>query len=264
MSINSVPISKSIRRNIVWAFLNAAALVKGIRPASLQRVSAYLDSKFGLQTIKSEFPGQRPGTLFPGLRAVPVYEPDRLDWTKKLEQQADKIRDEFLALRASGLFMPHPQKLADAGNWNTYYFYSNGHMYEDHCQKCPVTSGILAEIDGVGIAGQAYFSVMSAGTHVTAHCGPTNTRIRCHLGLIVPKTSVIRVDQEKLHWRELGCIVFDDSFEHEVWNPDAERAVLIIDLWHPDLSMEERWALEKITRFSRTNRSYRRDIKTRR
>ena len=152
----------------------------------------------------------------------------------------------------------------DIGNWNTYYFYSNGHKYQDHCQKCPVTAGILAEMDGVDTVGQAYFSVMSPSTHVTAHCGPTNARIRCHLGLIVPETSVIRVNQTKLHWRELRCIVFDDSFEHEVWNPDAERVVLIIDLWHPDLTEEERWALATISKFSQSKRAYRRSIKTRR
>ncbi len=262
--IESAPISSTIRRKIMWALLNTAALVKGIGPAPLQRVKDYLDSKFGIRMNQSKFPGQRPRTFFPGLRAVPVYETDRFDWTKKLEQHASEIRDEFLALRANGVLKPHPQELADSGNWNTYYFYSYGHKYEDHCQKCPVTSGILAKIDDIGLAGQAYFSVMSAGTHVTAHCGPTNTRIRCHLGLIVPETSVIRVDQEKYHWRELGCFVFDDSFEHEVWNPDAERAVLIIDLWHPDLTEEERWALATIHKLTRRNRVYRRGIKSRR
>ena len=68
-------------------------------------------------------------------------------------------------------------------------------------------------------------AVMDPGTHVTPHCGPTNAKLRCHLGLVVPDSSVIRVADQKIHWRELGCIVFDDSLEHEVWNPDAERAV---------------------------------------
>jgi len=44
------------------------------------------------------------------------------------------------------------------------------------------------------------------------------------------------------------CFVFDDSFEHEVFNPTAPqdssmpippRVVLIIDIWHPDLTIEE-------------------------
>lgn len=38
------------------------------------------------------------------------------------------------------------------------------------------------------------------------------------------------------------CLVFDDSFEHEAWNDDSDhsRIVLIVDVWHPDLTPEER------------------------
>ena len=36
-------------------------------------------------------------------------------------------------------------------------------------------------------------------------------------------------------WREGRCLVFDDSFEHEVVHPgSAPRVVLIADLWHPE------------------------------
>jgi aspartyl/asparaginyl beta-hydroxylase (cupin superfamily) len=49
------------------------------------------------------------------------------------------------------------------------------------------------------------------------------------------------------HWEEGKCIVFDDTFEHEVWNrTDEERLVLLIDLWHPDLTQLERDALDTI------------------
>ena len=35
-------------------------------------------------------------------------------------------------------------------------------------------------------------------------------------------------------------LLFDDSYEHEVWNDAATtRAVLIIDLWHPEITAEE-------------------------
>jgi aspartate beta-hydroxylase len=36
-------------------------------------------------------------------------------------------------------------------------------------------------------------------------------------------------------------VVFDDSFEHEAWNdhPSATRIVLIVDVWHPDLTPKE-------------------------
>lgn len=48
-------------------------------------------------------------------------------------------------------------------------------------------------------------------------------------------------------------MVFDDSFTHEAWNAsDRCRAVLIIDLWHPDLSDWEIEVLEEMHRYYAT------------
>ena len=42
-------------------------------------------------------------------------------------------------------------------------------------------------------------------------------------------------------WTEGKFIIFDDSFEHEVWHDgDSFRLVLIVDLWHPDLTEEQK------------------------
>lgn len=42
-------------------------------------------------------------------------------------------------------------------------------------------------------------------------------------------------------------MVFDDSFEHEVWhNGTSPRLVLIVDVWHPELTATERATLNAI------------------
>jgi hypothetical protein len=42
------------------------------------------------------------------------------------------------------------------------------------------------------------------------------------------------------------CLIFDDSFDHQVWNKGAtDRVILLIDFWHPDLTQRE---IEVITR----------------
>lgn len=250
---------RRIKRNILWALINARAVAEGIDRKQLGRVAAYLDSRFRLSSDGSEHPAQQPSAFFPGLRSVPVYD-ESFPWVDLLNEHAESIQREFQALRERIELKPHPQKLADAGSWDAYYLYSNGIRYDDHCAECPVTASIVEQIDGGGEAGQAYFSVMAAGTHVKPHCGPTNSRIRCHLGLEVPDSAVIRVADTMQHWRQLGCIVFDDSFEHEIWNPEEERAVFIIDVWHPDLSSEERWALGALSRLSGRHRDYQRGI----
>jgi aspartate beta-hydroxylase len=44
---------------------------------------------------------------------------------------------------------------------------------------------------------------------------------------------------EGLRWREGELLVFDDSFEHEVWNRSQEdRLVFILDIRHPDIDQE--------------------------
>ncbi len=46
----------------------------------------------------------------------------------------------------------------------------------------------------------------------------------------------VRVASETLLWQEGKILLFDDSYEHEVWNDgETPRAVLIIDLWHPEI-----------------------------
>ena len=43
---------------------------------------------------------------------------------------------------------------------------------------------------------QIKYSVMLPGTHVWPHTGPTNCRLRLHLGLVIPKNVAIRVGRE--------------------------------------------------------------------
>lgn len=250
------------KRELSWAYLKLQARARGIDPHSLRRVEGYIRNKFAGNRSASPDPNQRPGGYFPGLPSRPVYDSRDFPWTTHLEAAAEGIKAEFLALQASGQFIAHPQKrmVAVEGNWDTYYFFSDGARFDEHCAACPITSGTLQKLPGAALAGRAFFSLMSPGTHLRAHCGATNIRLRCHLGLIVPDTALMRVVDDRVRWKEGRCIVFDDSYEHEVWNPDAERAVLLVDVWHPDLTEEERWALQQLSAWSGRSRVYRRDM----
>jgi len=45
-------------------------------------------------------------------------------------------------------------------------------------------------------------------------------------------------------WSEGEVLAFEDSFEHEVWQEaNEDRIVLVVDIWHPDLSDERRSAI---------------------
>jgi len=83
----------------------------------------------------------------------------------------------------------------------------------------------------------AFFSILAPGKHIPAHRGPFKGVIRYHLGLLVPEPAErcrIRVGTEIRHWREGESLVFDDTYEHEVWNDTSgRRAVLFLDVVRP-------------------------------
>merc|ERR1719510_1098881 len=124
------------------------------------------------------------------------------------------------------------------------------------CSKTPITCSLIDSIPEIinNRRGQVKFSVMKSGTHVHPHSGPTNCRLRAHLGLKVPvnknkNSTVLRVANKYLHWSDGEIFVFDDSFDHEVWHENENnevRIVLIMDLWHPQLSAEKRASLPAI------------------
>jgi aspartyl/asparaginyl beta-hydroxylase (cupin superfamily) len=94
--------------------------------------------------------------------------------------------------------------------------------------------------------GRCYLSLLTLGTSVHPHAGPTNHRLRLHLPIVLPQTELplgIVVGGERRSWKEGKCLLFDDSFVHSVdlplpppsdGAPDAIRVVFVADLWHPD------------------------------
>ncbi|VDO78961.1 unnamed protein product [Heligmosomoides polygyrus] len=104
---------------------------------------------------------------------------------------------------------------------------------------------------------QMRFSALSSGAQILPHCGPTNSRLQAHLGLIVPsearisesdpKEHILRVGNEQRGWKTGKFIIFDDSFEHEVSvlqfdgaSSASLRLILLIDLWHPEVESRQR------------------------
>ena len=67
-------------------------------------------------------------------------------------------------------------------------------------------------------APEVMFSVLTPGTHILPHRGVTNTRVVCHLPLVVPEDCALVVGGEQHEWREGEAVAFDDTYEHEAWN----------------------------------------------
>jgi aspartyl/asparaginyl beta-hydroxylase (cupin superfamily) len=90
--------------------------------------------------------------------------------------------------------------------------------------------------------------LLDARTHIPPHTGVTNTRLTVHLPLIVPPGCRFRVGGEIREWQTGTAWVFDDTIEHEAWNDsDAPRAILIFDIWNPQLTEVERDLVREAT-----------------
>ncbi|MFC7221195.1 aspartyl/asparaginyl beta-hydroxylase domain-containing protein [Streptomyces polyrhachis] len=186
-----------------------------------------------------------PEVYFPGFTSRPWWSRDDISWLDELESAAPNILGELqsfdLGTRPS---VSHPTGLADRGHWRALYLSCIGKPYTRNLSSFPKTLETLSKIPGATDCGMTYFSMIDGGTHIAPHSGFTNAHLRCHLSLVATGGSRIRVAEHVRGWEEGKAFVFDDSYDHEVWNDGSERRiVLLFDFWHPELTVPEIEAL---------------------
>lgn len=199
---------------------------------------------------------------YPGLPHVQFFDPAAFSWAADIEAAAPAIRNELLALLAGGgdeAFRPYIQStvgstplggnqtLLNNRDWSVLSLCENGWLTPDLVARCPITWQAMLGAPIPRIAGwgpTVVFSMLKSGARIAAHTGMFNTRLICHLPLIVPPGCRFRVGDEVREWEEGKLMIFDDTIEHEAWNDGPEdRVVLIFDVWRPELSEQERLEL---------------------
>lgn len=211
----------------------------------LDRVKQYIAAFAGEGETVCGYPMQDPGyPCFPGLRQAPFRDdPGAAPGAALLEGKFETIRDEYLDLRDDEWLVYGPM----GDRWRLYMFYHMGVDVDALTKRCPKTSAIVKALPRVCLDypwGDVAFSVHSCDAHLEAHCSIDNLRVRCHLGIQVPENCEMRVATEIRGWEVGKGLLFEDSFEHEVWNRGTtRRAILIVDFWHPDLTDVEIEAL---------------------
>lgn len=202
---------------------------------------------------------QRPGTMVRALDAAEprgVWEASEFAWLEQLEAHAAQISAELSELGPAhgtawqpvgGSHRPmgrHDGSVVASGGWREIVLLGRGAS-----NLAPRTVELLRANapDAVSLcergAGEVIVSALAPHTHIRAHCAPSNMRLTAHLGLQVPPAGSgrceLRVGARTLRWAEGRALVFDDSFEHEVFNLTSHtRVVLLIRFWHPALSSE--------------------------
>jgi aspartyl/asparaginyl beta-hydroxylase (cupin superfamily) len=84
------------------------------------------------------------------------------------------------------------------------------------------------------------FFALAPGGRIAPHHGMHNAKVRASLGLAGCEGAYLQVGGEIRTWREGVCLALDDSYAHRAWHTGkATRFVLLMDVWHPDLSPVE-------------------------
>ena len=200
---------------------------------------------------------QEPRTfLFAELPQIQFYEREQFPWMGDLEAATGEIRDELRAVMAdSANFAPYVEGEKDRpggdyhgmlGNadWSSFYLWKDGAPVEANAARCPRTMQALEKAPlclTPGRTPSVLFSMLKPGVRIPPHTGMVNTRLICHLPLIVPPGCGLRVGNDTREWVEGKAWAFDDTIEHEAWNnSDQTRVILLFDIWRPELTVHER------------------------
>lgn len=169
------------------------------------------------------------------------FESAQFPWAANLEANWQVIRQELEQVMQSVDQLPNYQdiskrqyRIANDNRWKTYFFYAFGFKATKNCERCPQTTQLLEHIPGLKVA---FFSILAPGKHIPKHRGKHKGVIRYHLGLIVPEAKDncwIEIADQTAHWEAGKSLIFDDTFDHEVWNnTDEYRVVLFLDIVRP-------------------------------
>lgn len=179
---------------------------------------------------------------------APVLDQNDFDWARSLKPHWREIRDEALAIFRHRDAIPplrevspdHRRIMKD-NNWRSFFLIGYGERAEQNIARAPRTAELVSRIPGLN---SAFFSILAPGSVITPHRGVTKAFITAHLGLVVPEDREnlwMRVEDQRIGWREGEWTVFDDTYEHEVrTDTDQTRIVLLCQIARP-LGLPGKW-----------------------
>jgi aspartyl/asparaginyl beta-hydroxylase (cupin superfamily) len=203
---------------------------------------------------------QEAHSFVPGLKAQEFYDTKNYPWCQKLAKKYKDIKEEFKLVTSD------MSKLVKEGNniwasaltddassygtgWKTLVLMDRGIWDPINANLFPRTS--MAIRDSGAPVTEAFFASMQPKSSIAPHSDFTNFVVTCHLGLDIPDSGLnkcrLTIGDETRQWINGEVLLFDTSILHEAVNEsDRTRYILMLRVWHPDLTPPEKEALQFI------------------
>lgn len=199
----------------------------------------------------------------PGLSIQPFWDPSKDEtlpkWTQPLQKRYKDIRSEFTRVA-----LADPDQLAEQGNniwagaltddassygtdWKTLVLCDRGVWDPVNVNLFPKTAQAIHDC-GVP-ATEVFFASMKPNSSIQPHTDFTNFVLTSHLPIVIPESGNnkcrLTIGDETRQWIDGELMVFDTSLMHDAINESDEmRYILMMRVWHPDLTPSEIEALQ--------------------
>eukprot|EP00903_Cladosiphon_okamuranus_P014637 g13572.t1 len=192
----------------------------------------------------------------PNLTSQPWWEPETFPWAKQLEEASPIIQEEYRALRSQQESESEFKNSKEGGYTSQGWTHiplinarEPAELYESQRAHFPKTLKILKDLGILQNARAVLVGRQRPMSGIKMHSDGSNVIITCHLGLDIPGDDQclmwVGVDMERRAWRNNKLLCMDTSYLH--WtrnNTEEERIILLVMVWHPDLTPKEQQVLE--------------------
>jgi aspartate beta-hydroxylase len=223
----------------------------------LRRIDAFLAIAEGRARPPDAGPGRalHQHLHLPGLTAMPLWEASLFPLAARLAARFALIRQESLALLARQDAFGQEPGVVNVGSatapssslrgvWLGYYLQRYFRRQRQAAAGAPIT---LRTLDDEPLAREAMLSFLAPGATIGLHSDLVNFVVTIYLPLFSAPGAWIRFGDQVQTWDEGRCFVADSTYYHTSVNHSPWwRGVLIVDVWHPELTPVERAVLEEI------------------
>ncbi|MCG5055965.1 MAG: aspartyl/asparaginyl beta-hydroxylase domain-containing protein [Myxococcales bacterium] len=189
----------------------------------------------------------------PGLTERPWWDAHAFPLARRLESRFPLIREEAVRLLSKPwVFRSHPGRSGSSpakdpqspleGEWRGYYLQRHLRRVPSTAAEAPVA---LRTLDEVPPAREALMSFLGPHSRIKEHSDKVNFVVTLYLPLF-SDGAWISFGGQRRTWIDGRCMAADSSYYHESVNTsDVWRGLMLVDLWHPELSEIERTVLER-------------------